>query len=43
MEFPNKLIGSHGIKAWGYRLEILKGDFADNTDWKEWSEEMTTY
>ena len=41
--FPTKLIGKHSLKAWGYRLGLLKGDFAEETDWKEWSEEMTTY
>lgn len=42
-DFPTNLIGKHSLKSWGYRLGILKGDFADSTDWKEWSEEMTTY
>ena len=35
--FPQKLIGSHSLKAWGYRLGELKGDF--NTG----SESFTTY
>jgi len=26
-DFPQKLIGSHSLKAWGYRLGELKGDF----------------
>jgi len=38
-----KLYGSHSLKAWGYRLGILKGDFAETTDWKEWSQEMQDY
>ncbi len=42
-DFPTKLIGKHSLKAWGYRLGVLKGDFAEETDWQEWSEEMTTY
>lgn len=40
---PPKLTGSHGLKAWGYRLGILKGDFAEDTDWSTWSPEMQTY
>lgn len=41
--FPNKLIGSHSLEAWGYRLDILKGDFGKQTDWSEWSMEMQKY
>lgn len=40
---PPKLKGSHSLKAWGYRLRKLKGDFAEDTDWKEYSEEMGEY
>lgn len=40
---PAKLTGSHSLKAWGYRLGELKGDFADETDWKEFSPEMLDY
>ena len=40
---PQKLYGSHSLKAWGYRLGILKGDFNETTDWKEWSREMEDY
>ena len=43
MNFPMKLVGRHSLKAWGYRLQILKGDFAEKTDWKEWSPEMSKY
>lgn len=35
--FPLKLIGSHSLKAWGYRLGELKGDFNSG------SESFTTY
>jgi len=38
-----KLIGSHSLKAWGLRLNILKGDYGDTTDWSEWSQEMSDY
>lgn len=38
-----KLIGSHGLKAWGYRIGVLKGDFAEETDWQEFTQEMLEY
>lgn len=41
--FPTKLVGSHGLKAWGYRLKVLKGEFGETTDWMEWSPEMQFY
>ena len=41
--FPKRLLGSHGLKAWGHRLGLLKGDFGEKTDWKEWSQEMQDY
>ncbi len=41
--FPKRLMGSHGLKAWGHRLGLLKGDFGEKTDWKEWSQEMQDY
>jgi DNA polymerase I-like protein with 3'-5' exonuclease and polymerase domains len=31
-EFPNKLIGRHSLKAWGYRLGEFKGDYADEKE-----------
>lgn len=40
---PKDLITRHSLKAWGYRLGILKGDFAETTDWQEWSDEMSEY
>lgn len=42
-QLPSKLRGSHGLKAWGYRLGVLKGDFAEDTDWKAWSKSMQDY
>lgn len=42
-EFPGNLIGSHSLKAWGYRLKDNKDVFGETTDWKDWSEEMQTY
>ena len=41
---PTKLYGSHSLKAWGYRLGMLKGDFNnDTTDWSTFTEEMADY
>lgn len=40
---PAKLIGSYSLKAWGYRLGELKGDFSEDTDWQDWSPEMSRY
>jgi DNA polymerase-1 len=31
-KFPKQLAGSHSLKAWGFRLGILKGDFKYNDD-----------
>lgn len=41
--FPPKLVGSHSLRAWGFRLGVLKGDFSETTDWQEWSEAMCEY
>lgn len=40
---PKKLIGRHGLEAWGYRLGENKGEFGKETDWGEWSVEMQDY
>lgn len=40
---PPKLIGSHSLKAWGYRLGVLKGDFGETTDWQTYTPEMLGY
>jgi DNA polymerase-1 len=40
-ELPGKLIGSHSLKAWGYRLGVLKGEF--DGPWHEWTQEMANY
>lgn len=40
---PPKLFGSHSLKAWGYRLGELKGEFAEETDWQTYSDEMLEY
>ena len=38
---PKKLFGSHGLKAWGYRLSENKGDY--DGGWETFSESMLTY
>jgi hypothetical protein len=42
-KLPKELRGRHSLKAWGYRLGLLKGKFAEETDWEEWSPEMSEY
>lgn len=39
--FPKKLIGSHGLKAWGYRLGVYKDEYTGGFD--AWSKEMQDY
>ena len=41
--FPKRLIGSHGLEAWGERLKIKKGDFGKQNDWSTYSEAMLKY
>jgi len=42
--FPAQLIGKHTLKAWGYRLGILKGTYGEQEDaFAEWSPEMHAY
>lgn len=38
---PNKLVGSHTLKAWGLRLFCHKGDYEG--PWDKWSQEMHDY
>ena len=40
---PLQLYGRHSLEAYGYRLGEYKGNFANTTDWKEWSQEMQDY
>ena len=44
-DFPNKLMGSHSLKAWGYRLGELKGTYGETHEeaWKEVNDEMLKY
>ena len=42
--FPMKLIGSHSLKAWGYRLGELKGDFNTGSEsFAAYTDEMLAY
>ena len=41
---PPRLKGSHSLKAWGYRLRLLKGEFGAQEDaWDKLTPEMVTY
>ena len=42
--FPKKLRGKYSLKAWGYRLGELKGDYCEQEDcWSQWSIDMQRY
>lgn len=40
-DYPRNLIGSHGLKAWGYRIGENKIEY--DGGWLNWSEDMQTY
>lgn len=40
-DFPGRLIGSHSLEAWGYRLGVWKGDYQGG--WDEWTPAMQEY
>lgn len=40
---PAKMIGSHALKAWGYRLGVLKGEYGETADWQHFTPEMLNY
>lgn len=40
-KLPGRLIGSHSLEAWGYRLGCYKGDYTGG--WEAYSEEMGEY
>jgi DNA polymerase-1 len=42
-QLPATLIGSHSLKAWGYRLGVLKGLFNETASWDKWTPEMHAY
>ena len=36
--------GAHSLKAWGYRLKVLKGNYGGDADsWETWSRSMQDY
>lgn len=47
--FPARLIGSHGLEAWGYRLGEWKGDYSQEMKakgldpWAAWNPDMQDY
>lgn len=42
--FPPKLIGSHSLAAWGYRVRLSKGDFGKQENaWDVLTQEMLDY
>lgn len=43
-KFPKKLRGRYSLKAWGYRLGELKGEYCEQEDcWTEWTPDMQRY
>lgn len=40
-EFTGRLIGSHSLKAWGFRLGVLKRDYEG--EWHSFTQEMESY
>lgn len=43
-KFPKNLRGRYSLKAWGYRLGELKGEYCEQDGaWKQWSQEMEEY
>jgi DNA polymerase I-like protein with 3'-5' exonuclease and polymerase domains len=40
---PPRLMGSHSLEAWGYRLKVYKGEFGKTTDWQHYDSEMGEY
>ena len=42
--FPMKLIGKHSLEAWGFRLNMRKGDYGkERTDWSTFDLDMVNY
>ena len=43
-KLPGRLSGSHSLKAWGYRLGVLKGTYGEQEEaWAVFTEEMLDY
>jgi len=43
LTLPPKLVGAHSLKAWGYRLGVLKGTFSETESFTTWSPSMQEY
>ena len=43
VDFPSKMVGRHSLKAWGYRLGMLKGLYLENSGFDIWSRELEEY
>jgi DNA polymerase-1 len=42
-KIPQKLVGSHSLRAWGHRLGVLKGEVNSETGFSAFTEEMLHY
>ena len=42
-KIPQKLVGSHSLRAWGHRLGVLKGEVNSETGFSAFTEEMLDY
>lgn len=42
-DYPTNITGSHGLKAWGYRLNMLKGTYLESSDLTKWTKELEDY
>ena len=40
---PLKLYGRHNLESYGHRLNDAKGEFGEDADWSDWSQEMQDY
>ena len=42
-DFPIQMIGRHSLKAWGYRLELMKGDYIAQHGMDTWTQGLEDY
>jgi DNA polymerase I len=43
-QLPSRLMASHALEAWGYRLNQMKGEYGKGEDaWVSWNPEMQEY
>ena len=42
-KIPQKLVGSHSLRAWGHRLGVLKGEITSETGFDAFTTEMLDY